>query len=313
MIKNVFDYFEDLHAKDLPKNEHSIIMDHDRIVEIDNRSLMSAYGKPNLSIDGTPYHAKKMMKRYPIMDTATGKMYNDIGIPTLPTYSLETDGLGARKFKTISQNVHSVKGLLFSIAAEILHDPEFSYFRVKNDYKWAVFYDKKLQQIFLKYMTPDCLEILEALFLIDEIRTEVDRHEDNYFLVKGPNDRKFKSIISLDNELGEIFLREPAPTTKERFVQFAKHPYFSYTPQGGSSPSVNYFTRIKQIKQLIQDQVLTPKQIKIIKQALQYDFPEEIRQAGSHPFLQGDVIPAYDSVSQLWDYNRTELGKELSM
>jgi hypothetical protein len=313
MIKNVFDYFENLHTKDLPKNEHSIIMDNDRIIEIDNSGFASSYGRPNVSIDGTPYHAKKMHPRHPMMEFATGKMYNAIGIPAIPTYSLETIGNGAMKYKLMSQNLHSIQDLIFTIAGEVIKTKDISHYRVINDYKWAIFYDQELKDIFLKYMTPECFEMLGALYLIDELRTEVDRHEDNYFLVKGPNDRKYKGIIALDNELSELFLSDNAPSTKERFDRFASKPYYSYTPLCCSSLAVNYKTRITDIMKLIQDNVLTPKQIRILKSALKYDFPTEIRNAGKHPYLQTDALPAYDAASQLWEYNNSHIGRELGL
>ena len=71
MIKNVYDYFEDLHKKDLPKNEHSFLMDNERITDIDNSGFVRTYGRPNLSIDGTPYHAKKMHEIHPMMELST--------------------------------------------------------------------------------------------------------------------------------------------------------------------------------------------------------------------------------------------------
>ena len=114
MIKNVYDYFEDLHKKDLPKNEHSFLMDNERITDIDNSGFVRTYGRPNLSIDGTPYHAKTMHEIHPMMEFATSKMYNQIGIPTIPTYSLETSGNDTMKYKLISQNLHSIMADIFS-------------------------------------------------------------------------------------------------------------------------------------------------------------------------------------------------------
>ena len=311
MNKNVYEYFMDLHSKDLPKNEHSFVMDRERIVE--QGKLMSAYGSPNLTIDGTSFHAKKMHKKHPMMEFATDAMYKEIGIPVLPIYPLETDGKGDKKFKTISQHVYDIDGLIFAISGEIQKDRDFSYFRVFNDYKWAMFYDKKLQEVFLKYMTPECFEMLGALYLIDELRTEVDRHEDNLFYAKDYEDRKLSTILAFDNELAEILLVDTPPTSKEEFERFIKHPYFSYTPQNGSSPQLSYQTRIDNFKKLIQDNVLTPRQIKMVEAALKFDFPTEIKKAGTHPYLQDEATTAYDAVSRLWEYNNTELGKELGM
>lgn len=313
MNKNVYDYFEDLHKKDLPKNEHSFLMDNERITDIDNSGFVRTYGRPNLSIDGTPYHAKTMHEIHPMMEFATSKMYNQIGIPTIPTYSLETSGNDTMKYKLISQNLHSIKDLMFTIAGEIIKTKDISHYRVINDYKWAIFYDQELKDIFLRYMTPECLEMLGTLYLIDELRTEVDRHEDNYFFVKGPNDRKYKGIIALDNELSALLLEDKIPSTQGKFKDFLTHPYFSYTPLCCSSLSMDYETRVKHILKLIEAQVLTPKQIKILKATLQHDFPAEIKGAGHHPFLQPDATIAYDATSQLWEYNNNHIGKELGL
>ena len=311
MIKNVYDYFEDLHKKDLPRNEHSIIMDNDIVIPIDNSGFVRKFGRPNLSVDGTPYHSKRMQNIHPMMEFATNKMYNKIGIPTIPTYSLQTSEDASSEFKIISQNLHSVQDFIFSIAGEIIKTKDISHYRVVNDYKWAIFYDQELKDIFLQYMTPDCLEMLGALYLIDELRTEVDRHEDNYFFVKGHKDRKYKGIMALDNELSAVLLFDKIPGTQNRFQEFITQPYYSYTPLCCSTTAVTYENRIRDIKRLIQDQVLTPKQIKMLSTALNYDFPAEIRDAGKHPFLQDKASVSYDAVSRLWDYNNTELDKEL--
>ena len=313
MIKNVYDYFENLHKKDLPRNEHSLILDNEVITKIDNSGYVRKYGRPNLSIDGTPYHAKSMNELHPIMEFATGEMYNKIGIPTVPTYSLATPEDASSEFKLVSQNLHSIKDFIFTIAGEIIKTRDISHYRVINDYKWAIFYDQELKDIFLRYMTPECLEMLGVLYLIDEVRTEVDRHEDNYFFVKGHTDHKYKGIVALDNELSAVLLHDKIPDTQNRFQDFITLPYYSYTPLCCSTPAVTFENRVKDIRKLIQDQVLTPKQIKMLKAALGYDFPAEIKNAGNHPFLQDKAIPAYDAVSRLWDYNNTEIGRDLDL
>ena len=316
MIKNVFDYFEDLDKKKLPRNEHGFVVDNERIIKnkcYDMWDIWIEHRRPSVTIDKTPYHAKRFRELAPMFELATDKMYNAIGVPTIPTYTLETIGTDISKYKIISQNIHSVDNLIACVAEKVITSKRITKYHLVNQSKWAIFYDKNLQELFLENMTPECLEQLQTLFLVDELRTETDRHFGNYFFVRRPKERKYSGIIALDNDLGQIFITYTKPRTKERFIEFANSPYFTHVPQSGSNPLMPYATRLKNIKKLIHDQMLTQRQITTIKSLIKYDFPDQIRIAGTHPALIKDADFAYDAVSQLWDYNREELGKELGI
>lgn len=314
MLKNIYNYFEDLHKKDLLKNENNFIMDNNRISFIENLKNSGSHRKPILTIDGTPYHSKDMRNKYTLMEFATENLYNEVGIPTIPTYTLDSNGYFMSPYKILSQDVYSIAGLNFKLAKDTLKKLDILEYKLTSKFSWSIFYDKNLQETFLKYITPECLEMLETMFLIDELRTEVDRHDENYFLVNQPSEDKASGILAFDNELAEILITKKAPTTKEAFEAFIKsHSYSSYTPHICFSEYSNYITKLQKFKKLIQDQVLTPKQIETVKHALSYDFPAEILKAGQHPFLQQAAQPVYDAVSQLWEYNRSELGKELGL
>jgi hypothetical protein len=163
----------------------------------------------------------------------------------------------------------------------------------------------------LEYITPKCLEELIALFLADELRTEVDRHDANYFFYKKPKSEKFEGIIAIDNEISDYATFRA--TTDEEFRRYINIPYFAYTPIGTMSEEISYKDRLKQIKSFIDSGKLTEEQVSTLRKEVLFDFPKAIREASNHPKLKAFQNKIYDSASRLWEYNRKELEKELSL
>ena len=326
MIKNVYDYFENLHNKNLPRENGSIIVDKDRVLPIERDLYENKYGQPHYYIDNQPYYAKPIRKIYSAMDLATSQMYNNIGIPTPPQDILCHPVSQAHKL--ISPSLHSVQDFVFSVAQTVVKQKDIIQFKIINDEKWGIFHDERIRETLLNYMTEECLDQLGGLYLVDELRTETDRHEGNYFFYKEIGSDKFQGIVAIDNELSEILLTRTQPNTKEGFLDFLRTAYSCYTPICMFDNN-NYRNRVADIKDLIHNQDLSPSQIELLKRALSYDFPGEIQRSCNalegkfvdllpQPNLQNKteqdiLLSAYDATSRLWEYNRTELGSELGL
>ena len=217
VIKNIYDYFENLEQKNLPRDKYNnLIYDNDRIARADGNN----YVKRFITIDDTPYFMKEYNGDCSIVDIASTNMHNCIGIPTPPiTTVVKQDNRGTRlQIFLATQDIHSVDDFLFSIANNILSKKEFGMQRFNFRHKWSPLYDMEIKKLFLKYMTEECFDDLIGLFLVDELRTEQDRHEKNYFFYKSKKSEKHEGIIPIDNELLSVIRHDGK--SKEDFINF---------------------------------------------------------------------------------------------
>ena len=327
MNKQVYDYFEDLDKKKLPRKKHHLIYDGERII---NNETIDKNGNPkdNATIDGVHYFTKGNNFEYSIIDIASSNMYNNIGIMTPPPYIITKNPEGLHSFATAqiaTQDVHTIKGMLFTIADQLLSKADILALRVGSTYKWDPLYDGHIQRIFLKYMTKECFDKLIGLFLVDELRSEQDRHENNYFFYKTTDADKFEGVMPIDNEYANILLNNVR--SKRDFNAFLYTPYHTPTILTRMDNRC-YQDRIKDIKELLNDQILSQEQIELLKRAIQYDFPREIKKVSKQLYNSDQILTirdfakrnkssaaqqAYDSISRLWDYHHKDLGKELGL
>ena len=144
--------------------------------------------------DGS-YYVKNAANKQIIGAVASSRMYNEIGIKTPKLFLLK----GAKNgyTRTIEKEVKSINGLMYTLANS---DVEFAKIETTafGKYKWELFYDSRLIFAMLKVMTPECLEGLKDLFLVDELRTDVDRHLKNYFFYKKPDSDKYEGVVAID-------------------------------------------------------------------------------------------------------------------
>lgn len=324
VIKNIYDYFENLEQKKLPRDKYNnLIYDNDRVAYIntdscDNRSI---------TIDDTPYFMKGYNGDCSIVDIASTNMHNCIGIPTPPITTVVKRGEDKARSQIFlaTQDVHSVDDFLFSIANNMLSKKDFDMQRFNFRHKWSPLYDMEIKKLFLKYMTEECFDDLIGLFLVDELRTEQDRHENNYFFYKSKKAEKFEGVLPIDNELLSVISREGK--SKQDFINFLHTPTHTVN-LFGEIEKRTHKKRIEDIKELIYDQLLSRKQIELLKRAINYDLPAEIKKVFKNPLLSGttgifrssldkykrsDAIRAYDCISRLWEYNQKELGSDLEL
>ena len=143
------------------------------------------------------YVVKRASNQQAIASIAASRMYKELGIITPPVFILK----------------HQVKNLTDTIQQDVTYFDNFSTVlaadevafekldkKVFGKYKWQMFFDTELEMEFLKFMTPDCLEQLKNVFLVDEIRTDSDRHNRNYFFYRGKNSDKHEGVIAIDLE-----------------------------------------------------------------------------------------------------------------
>ena len=244
-----------------------------------------------------------------IASIASSRLYKSIGILT-PAVSFI-----AKKDKftiqTIQPNVEDLDG-----ATTILANNDLEYTKIQTrafgKYKWQIFYDEDLIATLLKFMTPSCLTALQNMFLVDELRTDGDKHVKNYFFYKTKDSDKYEGVIGIDLDLMQIY-NYCESGKKEDFENFLVYPYQTATPHQ-SYDYVCYKQRISDMRQLAQDNVLSASNIHAITNALQHDFPKEIKNVCKDVKL--GIVKKHEivkPVERLWEYNRKTIGKDLGM
>lgn len=264
--------------------------------------------KVSISFEPIKYFMKSTSLEKALASVAASRMYGEIGINTPPVFMLKNfDSYSAN---TLQQSVFSFEDALITLAST---DLEYAKIERKffGKFKWQMFYDTGLIQEFLKYMTPECLEQLQNIFLVDEMRTDIDRLTKNYFFYKSPESKKYEGIVVIDLEQMTIF--NYCASSKDDFEAFILYPYQSATPQQVND-ELCYKQRVNDIRELIQDGVLSANNIDTLKKALSYDFAKSLRanMKGKmiNPKTKNNIITP---VSRLWDYNNNTIGKDLGL
>lgn len=251
---------------------------------------------------------KKSENNMGIAGVASSWMYNDIGILTPQLCLVQDDDCLCTT--TLQQDISSID-FLYTILAGC----DFEYSQIVREFfdknKWTIFYDKNLENRLLQFMTIDCLDQLKNVFLIDELRTDIDRHTKNYYFYKSKNSEKYEGIIAFDLEQMQIYLL--CESGKDDFLNFLSIPYVSATPQQ-KYDHVCYMQRVKAIRELIQDGVLSQKNIDILINAMKYDFSADVKKLAKDKGLHGKrKNKIIDPIERLWEYNQKTVGKELGM
>ena len=108
-----------------------------------------------------------------LLTVASSKLYKNAGILTPEVYLIKPDN--RMTTTTIQEDVTNINGLDTILAAD---DVEYSKIdkKIFGKFKWQMFYDYGVNNMFLQFMTPECFEQLQNVFLADELRTDIDRH-----------------------------------------------------------------------------------------------------------------------------------------
>lgn len=301
--------FDDL-FEDLPSNQVT-----EKQIKLDGtakeNTIYSNVKKVSIDDSAKRYFVKRGETPRTMASIASANMYNQIGITTPPIALLKHEMFSdAGTTKTIQADVKGLPNIEATLALE-----DFEYSRIAfsfvEKYKWQIFYDSNLQIRFLKFMTKDCLESLQNVFLIDELRTDSDRHTKNYFLYKRKGGKLYEGVIVIDLE--EMKLYNFCGNSKDSFNDFLAMSYESVTPQqrGDYAP---YLQRLKDIRELIDDGVLSAKNIETLKKALEFDLPKQTKLICKKRKLpiklkNATVAP----IERLWELNQTTIGKDLGL
>lgn len=243
-----------------------------------------------------------------IVGAASSIMYNDIGILT-PQIHLINDKNKALT-STVQQNISSID-FLYTVLAGC----DFEYSQIVREFfekdKWAVFYDSYLANRLLQFMTPECLEQLKNVFLIDELRTDIDRHTKNYFFYKRKGVDKYEGVITFDLEQLSIYFH--CGDGKDDFSNFLLIPYESATPQQ-KYDHICYMKRVQNIRELIQDGVLSQQNLEVLIEALKHDFSADVKKLVRSKKIYGkEKNKIVDPIERLWEYNQNTIGKDLGI
>ena len=266
--------------------------------------------KIKLDENGEILFVKSLDAERAIASTAASQMYSQIGIntPAVEIFRNSTDAKSQRS--TIQPDVTQNNNFEIILAKNDLEYKKI-FLSFSTRYKWQLLYDMDLQEKFLSYMTPQCLDSLINMYLIDELRSDSDRHLSNYFLYKKPDSKLYEGIIAIDLDQMQIF--NYAPTSKTEFTTFLTNNYTSMTPTQRED-STNFANRIYMLRELIYDGVLSSSNIETMVKALKHDFPNDVKLLCKNQKLSHKLInKTHSTISRLWDYNQNELGKDLGL
>ena len=288
------------------------ILNKKNYVQLDNGLHRSYKYVRKIKPDNTDqiYYLKSLESSRAIGSAASAKMYSDVGIETPATQVFKEKGTSNHERSIIQPDVTQNKDIETVLAR---NDIEFK--KIFQDfstrYKWQIFYDYDIQKKFLKFMTPTCLESLKNIYLIDELRSDIDRTLNNYFLYKNPDSKLYEGVIVID--LAQMQIYNYAPTTRSAFTDFLVNSYTSITPTQKEDCST-YMNRIHMLRELIDDGVMSSYNIETMVKALKHDFPKDIQILCKKQKLSRKLTnQTYSPIARLWEYNQKELGKDLGL
>ena len=303
MNEKVLNHFVKLDQLKTRKNKKGIILIDHILTKQDQNN------KYKINIGDTSCYFKQDMQARLLAGMAGSRMYSALGIPT-PITSLAKPIAKDRLF-ALSQDVYSLKNLGF----DVIHahkSPLYSILSKNNrldnfaDNKWADFCNPVLNDFFLQYMTPTCLDELKNIYLLDELRTDPDRHWLNFFFYKEKDSDKYEGIVPIDLEHGYMF------SYGLNYDKLIDLNYSTYTIRGDRDFAKTYTDRLKNLKFSIQKGCFENSQIEILKQGIQFDFPTLIDFLHNKYFSRS-LDEQCDNAKRLWELNYRELSKDLNL
>lgn len=303
MNKDVYNYFERLEDKGFKRQNGFLIAD-------ERCKCITQHPMSIFNINGILYYAKSNVNNEQVQAAAASQMYNDLGIltPPLTLMKIKDNKHPRGTLYALSQDVTSIPVYQATLAADVLRKT-FSK-RSRFNTKWDILTSSRIRDAFLSIMTPDCLNQLIDIFLLDELRTDVDRHMENYFLVKLPHEDKYSSIIPIDMEKSELMFHPPK--NKGEFHQFLHRYYNSYTPTEQLDDE-NYIERIETLRDMLSYDVLSARQIQLLRKAINYNFPNAIKNICTTNNLPSNMSDTYVPYEMLWEYLQNTLATDLDM
>ena len=304
-MNNICEYFFDEPPQKIYKIADKILIDN----ETQRQNLLCDLKRLKLENSSQGFLLKHTENTRGITSIASSNMYRQIGITTPQIFLCKSKN--KKLCSSIQQDISTISDEIITILAG--DDLEFS--KIENSllskFKWQIFYDKSLNDHFLTFLTENCLEELKNIFLIDELRTDIDRHTKNYFFYKSKDSNRYEGIIVIDLEQMIIF--NYCKSSKDDFLNFLTFPYQSYTPHF-TTDETSYCQRVHDVRDLIQEGALSESNIKTLINALKYNFPAEIKNLCKQKHLSLKERKLITSpIERLWEYNNQTIGKELGL
>ena len=326
MNKDVYKYFTDFSKRGLKTENNIILLDQPQIVKIvsDNGSINILHKAIEKYKNGDKqFYVKDEINEDGLYGLASSKMYGELGIQTPQTFPVR-DSIVDNEFLIASEDVYSIGLTIGSpdiVLAEFIaeyqerkHNDGFSTPKYTSE-MWTFVRNPEHKERLLEIMTEDCYEQLVSLFILDTLRTDSDRHPHNFFFYKNSGTGKWEGVIPIDLEFGEILNTLPWDKAEDTLQEFFRYSYRSRTPYSRFDIAASYPERMIDLLKLIQEDKLSPKQIKVLQAAMRYDFPKSIADITKHYGFStdGDYDQVYELASLLWEYNQKNLGKELGI
>ena len=312
MKQAVKDFFIDLESLKVEKFNNYIYEDGIRC----KSKGPACYFPGDLTIDGVRCFFKYEHLKDLLFGQASSKIYYEhLDIPTPLVSPIQT--MWDRNLHLASQDVKVLNrtGIYVSSAgnASGIQDIKLDHLYDEVDNKWDYLYNSHKKEKLLKYMTEECLDELTTIFIIDEIRTDPDRHWENFFLYKNPNSKKYEGVIPIDLEYNILSICSESNIYSNRFENFLQQKYPTFSLYNCREKHSTYPEKLYAIKKLIQDGVLKDSQIERIRTFVNSEFSGLIKRNAHKYNLQNNPSAQImcELSEQLESYYRKEFENEL--
>jgi len=312
MKKEVYKYFENLENSHLKKQKGAFLFDEKCK---DLGQCEDSYDLNLIKIDDHQYYQKPWGNKYSINSIVASDLYSELGLITPPIYKLQKKDKSINPFQKyfyeISEDIMTLEN-----AECILAENEEMLGRIHDitrldGFKWAQLYDYYERQQFLNFMTEECYDEFILCFLLAELRTDSDLHNRNFILYKNKGGDKWEHIIPIDMELSRILhFRQ---TSKNDFEEFLTRTYSTYGPDMWTDDEITYKKRLHFIQELINDGVLSKYILDKLTLALNYNYPEKIKESFRDLNERDNRNQTYNAFARLWEYNRNTLKDDLGL
>ncbi len=280
------------------EDEECLFKDREEI----HANLMSAH------IGQTQYYCKGFDENVSLPGMASSRMYEELGMTTPPVHLIGRQGKDMPSY-IMTQDFQQLPGLEFVQAKDIMPKIFQEYPCSSGRNKFGYLEDEVDRYMMLRLMTQECIDQVTDMLIADELRSEDDRHGHNFFFWKRVGQEKFEGVMLIDNEMMRIQQLVPNASA-DKFKCFLREKYASFTLQGLEYTSI--VERAIRLKNLLQKDVLTKKQLKFLKQCIEYPFAQKVEELyGGIPGVANRKQGASEPFKRLWDYYSESLAPEI--
>lgn len=300
MKANTYDYFLNLDKQKL-KRENGVIIAPEEVFDLDF--------EPTMHINNRKYFNKPTFDKLTSIQTiASCNLFHHSGILTPPVYLTKQEH--DNRIYQINEDVHRPQFIQCLQPHNMDEYKKFyNSFRYTMNNTWEILYIQHHKDYFLTFMTEDCFNDLMSLFSVDTLRSEEDRNFNNYFFYRYPGSDKFNGVIAIDHDNTNIpeLASTYAHPTADSFTKGVKYEFYSRSPMGADLWT-SHLDNINNLKNVIVEGRMPLRAIQSTKDALNYDFPNQIKSVGKkYHFDNREIVGLYDMMSYLWEFNRREL------